>query len=499
MAEESRFSELEENETEDVKIPESYRDAEEAVIGMFMQDEECAALIAQSGLREEHFTKKRNRVLFPIVLNVRLNRGVCTVDLVSDECEKQLMGNGQDALAYIGGVATLTGMLHAVESFDLKTAEEYVRMVFERHRLHRLKDVGAWFSGLKNLDESKVIEKVTDMQNILQDNNLDRHGLVRLDNLVTDSYARYKDRKLHPEQYIGMKTGFYFLDRYKAVAKKRLTVFGARTNVGKSIMCSNIITRLAMNGNYVLLFTPELDKEEYIDRMVCAEAGISIDDWKEAIITSSELKRIDKVREAFSSVAADKLFIEDKGVQTSSFIINSIRRHMLSHKVDVVCIDYLQKLKYYGDNTKKAITDIVGNLFSFAKDNDIAIILVSQLKRTKNPDPELSDLKESGDIENFSDVVVLLHRDSITKLRERNKGWYKIAKNRQGATTDEVFLDFDEWALRFKETDTPDDSEDLFGMQSIEDSTETITEQGVMQKVQEYDDGVGNNGNEKGI
>jgi replicative DNA helicase len=128
---------------------------------------------------------------------------------------------------------------------------------------------------------------------------------------------------------------------------------------------------------------------------------------------------------------------------------------MLNHQVDVVVVDYLQKLKYYGNDLRKSVSDAMSDLFSFGKDNNVAMIVVSQLRRTDKSEPELSDLKESGSIEECSDCVILLHRLSTTNIKERTKGWYKIAKNRQGPTSDAIELKFDTTSLRFIEENPP--------------------------------------------
>jgi replicative DNA helicase len=191
-------------------------------------------------------------------------------------------------------------------------------------------------------------------------------------------------------------------------------------------------------------------------------------------------------------VSGQNLFVEDKGSQSCGFILNSIRKHMLNHRVDVVVVDYLQKLRYYGESAKKGITDIMERFCSFAKEHDIAFIVVSQLRRSDKAEPELNELKESGDIENFADVVVLLHRESIYRPGERTKGWYRIAKNRHGDTTDNVDLEYLERYLRFRETNVPSDGG--FNTYTMQPSDEELngnnglpTEQSVMEDIKNYD------------
>ncbi len=472
-----------EAEDEETKVAISYDNAEEALLSMFVWDADIATLVAQSGLRENHFLKRRNKLLYPILMNVRLKTGACTYDLVADACEKETLPDGQTLLDEIGGLTELNTLINSTpEAIDLKVAQAYIDIVLEQYKLFKIKESMRWILNQKKFDDNKIIEKISQAQQVLSE-NLNRNGLTGLSELLIDSYERFKDRKANPEIYEGVKSGFYYIDKFKAIGKKRVCVLGARTNIGKSIFSANMVTHMITHGTKVLIFTPEMDRQEYIDRMLCAYSGIEIDRWKAAIVGDKELDIISTARQDMIDKASSNLFIEDKGSQTCSFILNSIKRHMLNHKVDVVVVDYLQKMKYYGDNTKRAITDIMERFCSFAKDNNIAFIVVSQLRRSEDPEPQMNELKESGDIENFADSVVLLHRNSTFKMGERNKGWYKIEKNRQGRLSDHVALRYDENCLKFTEAEIPDDDVDGRDSYFNDPDPELPTEQTVMKTV----------------
>ena len=476
-------------ETEDeVRIPVSYENAEEALLAMFIQDDDLATVIAQSGLRDIHFLKRKNKVMFPVILNVRFNKGVCNYDLVADQLEKETMQDGQSILDFVGGLTELNKIIACTPPvMDLKVVQGYVDIIFEQFKLSKVKDAARWIVGQKKFDEAKIVDKMSELQQVISDDTIGKYGLVALDVLANDSYERYKDRRVNPEKHKGIKTDFYWIDKYKAIAKKHTCVIGARTSVGKSVFISNIITRMLLGDFRVLLFTPELDRKEYIDRLICALAGVDIDSYKDASIDNDD---VDKIGLAKSKLLkkAQNLYIEDKGSQSCGFILNSVRKHMLNHQVDVVVVDYLQKLRYYGDNTKRSITDMMEKFCSFGKDNDIAFVIASQLRRSDKPEPEISDLKESGDIENFADSVILLHRSSITKHEERNKGWYRIDKNRQGQVTANVALTFREQILKFTEVDRPAEDIDEQGtyIKGYDDNIpdeERPTEQSVVETI----------------
>jgi len=470
---------IETADPDEYQIPVSYENAEEALLAMFIQDDEIATAIAQSGLRDIHFLKRKNRAMFPLILGIRSRKGICHYDLVADELEKESMPSGESILDFIGGLQELSRIIQCTPGVvDGKVAQSYIDIIFEQYKLSKVKETSRWLSNQKKFDEAKFVDKLMTIQQLINDGTLTKYGLVGLDVLVADAYTRFEDRRLHPEKYVGLKTGLYWITKNKVISRGRVCVLGAKTSMGKSILASNILVELIKDDNKVLLYTPELDKREYVDRLMCAESRLSIDEWKAGNISKEENAIYGRAQTKILAVAQN-LYIEDKGSQTVAYILNSVKKHMLNRKVDVVIVDYLQKLRYYGDNTKKAITDSMEKFCSFAKENDIAFLVISQLKRTEG-DPQLSDLKESGDIENFADSVVLLHRNSITKHSERNKGWYKIAKNRQGPVTDSVELKFNEDYLKFTEVDIPQndmiDTRSFIGKREISDQEQEVNE-----------------------
>lgn len=471
-----------------VKVP--VDNAEESLIGIFMQDEEAASFIAQSGLREDHFLNRRCKLVYPVILNIRLTQGTCNYDFVFDACEKKVLNNGQTLLDFIGGASTLTKMLASPISTDQKTTEGYINIIWSKWKLSKIREEARKLSSLPGFNDVTIIESVSNMQTVLADKSLDNHGLISIGSLLPEAYLRYKDRLQNPEKWAGIKTGFYWLDKYRAISKKRTTVVAARTNHGKSCIVSNMITTMMKNGLNVLLYTPEMDKEEYIDRIICSSTGVSLDDWKDACIREAEVDRIHAFQTSVLNIYPHGLYIEDRGSQSANYIIGSVKRHMLSYPVDVLVVDYLQKIKFYGDNIRREIDDAVDKLSSFAKDNNIALILVSQLRRSQKleAEPTKEDLKESGNIENFADTVILLHRKSTINVGEREEAWYKIDKHRSGPTTQAIKLIYNPEILKFTEAEPPPDEKDFKSF--VKDTRiEKITEQSVMDAIKQYDAG----------
>lgn len=475
-------------ETEErIKIP--VDNAEESLIGIFMQDEDSAAFIAQSGLREDYFLKRKCRLLYPLILNIRLTQGTCNFDFVVDACEKKMLNSGQTLLNFIGGVPALTQMITSPISTDQKTTEGYIQIIWDKWKLTKVKEAARKLVSLPGFSDLTVVDAVSDLQSIVADKALNKAGLVSIGSLLPEAYLRYEDRLAHPERWVGIKTGFYWINKNRAISKKRTTIVAARTGIGKSVFVANMVVVMLKNGLRILLYTPELDKEEYTDRIICSNTGVCIDDWKEARIREADVEKVHAFQMSVLSKYSDGLYIDDKGSQSANYILSSIKRHMLSRPVDVVVVDYLQKLKFYGDNIRREIDDAMDKLSAFAKDNNIAMILVSQLRRSDKPgaEPTKEDLKESGNLENFSDSVILLHRKSIINVSERRDAWYRIDKHRSGPATGAIKLIFHEDILKFTEAEPPP-VDDVVGFESIVDGDE-VTEQGVMKSIVEHDKG----------
>jgi len=441
---------------DDGRLPVSYENAEEALLAMFILDDDVAEYIIKSGLNETHFSKRKNRIIFPLIYNVRLERSACTYDFVVDKLEGETMPDGQTVLSFVGGLSKLSEIIECCPAvIDLNVAQGYVEIIHKQWKLAKVQEITRKIGGQKKYDESALITDLSDLEQVVSDRAVERGGLISLGVLIPDAYERYMDRRNNPQKYKGMETGFYWLNRDRAISKKHVTVIGASTNIGKSVLVSNIITKMILDDVKLLLFTPELDRREYIDRLMCGEAKVSIERWNDGAITDEDNTRYGVIQDKLLK-KAQNLYVEDRGNQSCSFILSSIKKHLLNHIVDVVVVDYLQDLDYVGD-TRRAITDIMRRFCAFAKDNDIAFIVLSQFRRFDDSrEPTKEDLKESGDIENMADCVILLHRLSLTTHGERNKGWYKIAKNRHGPLTDNVALTFWEDYLKFTENDIPE-------------------------------------------
>lgn len=487
-------------ESDNVKYPVTYTNSEETLLSIFIQDEDCASYIVQKKLDANHFLKQKNRFLYNLLYKMKLSGRTINFDLVAQECEKEVLNDSRTLLDVIGGLQEFTRMMHLTDTnaIDLKVAEEYVRVIKEQYKTNQIKKICKQLAEASRYEEDKVVDRISALQRIIQEED-DKYGLISFPDLIVESFNAAKDRKIHPENVPGIRSRFVWLTYTKAIRKKGICVIGAKTSFGKSAFVGNIIVDMALHGKHTLIFTPEMDRTSYVDRMICSEAGIRVRQWGDGQGTEDEFARFARFKNVVLASAFDKLYIEDRGMQSCDFILTSIKRHMLNHPVDVVVIDYLQTLQYYGAETKKAITDMMIKFRAFAKDNDIAMIIISQLRRSDKAEPTINDLKESGDIENLADSIVLLHRDSLTNIKQKETGWYQVAKNRLGETTQTVALRLYAEFMRFEEMEPGDDSTAMNGYTPpdiLELEEPVTTEQKVIKMVEEKDRGL--NGDNQG-
>lgn len=484
-------------EDNSLTFPISYEYAEESVIGMVMRDSNLASWIIQSGVDREHFQKKKNKHLYPIVRAVRLKYGTCSFDLVCAAAEQEKIG-GTDVsvLKFIGGEKYISKCYDAPSELSIEMAEATVDEVLKMYKLAESKRLAKDIEKMDYFDANKLTSYLLKLQNKLTSAKIKKGGLTPFGDLLIDAHTRYWDRANNPEKYKGINTGYYWLDKHCAVSPGKTTVLAAKTNYGKTVFVGNWMSNMIMSGINVLFYTLEVDKATFADRMICGQASIHADDWKGAKVSKNIFRdRYDVYQHKLVSSAYDKLYVDDSGVQNAVSIIQSVKLHMLIHPVDVVVIDYIQKLRFKSDNIRVEITDAVNDLSAFAKDNNIAVILVSQFRRTKEVYPILDDLKESGAIEQFSDCVVFLHRSSTTHQQEREDACYMIAKNRNGQNTEWCELKFREYYLRFDEDKSSipiqDTSEE--GKAWLANENAITNESTVMENIRSYDENHGAN------
>jgi len=337
----------------------------------------------------------------------------------------------------------LTQLVQVVPSAS--NVEAYAKLVQEKYYMRTLIDVAksiitnseksdADARGLMEFAEQKLYE-------IRQ--GKDATGLVKVDRAIFELYDKLQrisgDDK---NQYVGIPSGFSALDSLTTgLNRTDLILLAARPAMGKSTFVMNIATNVAKQGHAVAVFSLEMSRDALIQGSQLRTGNLSVDEWTKVAVSAQNIARM-------------PMYIDDSAGITVAEMKAKLRR---VPNLGLVVIDYLQLMSSGRriDNRVQEVSEITRNLKVMAKELDVPIITLSQLsrspdKRTGDHRPVLSDLRESGSIEQDADLVMFLYRDEYYNDDSEDKGVAEVivAKNRHGAT-DTVKLAFDGQHTRF--------------------------------------------------
>ncbi len=251
--------------------------------------------------------------------------------------------------------------------------------------------------------------------------------------------------------FTGLKSGFKMMDKYfNGFRRGNLIILAARPSNGKTTLAMNIVENAALQSNAVCaVFSLEMTKDELAQRMMCSVSGVS----SEQIITGgADEEAWRKIWTARKKLNDVKIYIDDTSITTPQEILSKCRRLKSKVGLDLVVVDHIQLMEVRkggvkrSDNRQQEITEISRNLKMIAKELDVPVLALSQLSRLvtgrKGQRPVLSDLRESGAIEQDADIVMFIHRpDKVAEEEEiakgkvaRNVAEILVEKNRSGAT-----------------------------------------------------------------
>lgn len=284
-----------------------------------------------------------------------------------------------------------------------------------------------------------------------------------MSDLLTDAFDRMEELKNNKGALRGLKTGFRDIDKMTAgLQKGDLVIVGARPAMGKTTFAQNLTYNIAsINKKGVLFFSMEMAANEIIERMLSDVSGV--DNWRIRTGNVSD-EEYTKIGDAMAELSELPIYIDDTSSMTIMELRNKARRAMHDHDIGIVIVDYLQLIQgsdRYAGNRVQEVTEISRGLKILARELSIPVIALAQLSRNvtgrDNPRPVLSDLRESGSIEQDADLVMFLHRPDYYKQNDDN---YEethiteliIAKHRHGAVG-KIQLYFHPELLRFMSLD----------------------------------------------
>jgi len=414
------------------KIPPQDLIAEQSVLGAMLMDKNAISRVVEL-LDVDSFYRDAHRYIFESVLNL-FDRGE-PIDLVT--VTDNLRKNGK--LDGAGGSVYIADLLNAIPT--AANVEYYAKIVDEKSTLRKLIDAGTNIVS-HAFEEVENVDTVLDQaEKLVFDIALKRVrvGFHKIDSViksVLDKIDSLYDKK---EAITGTPSGFADLDKYTAGFQNAdLIIIAARPSVGKTALALNIAANAAIKHKIpVALFSLEMSKEQLAQRLLCSEAEVDAQKLKTATLSDTGWKKLTR---ALGRLSEAPIFIDDTPSLTVTEMRAKARRMKLEKGLGLVVVDYMQLMRGRGrvENRVQEISEIARSLKTLARELDVPVVALSQLSRAveKRDDriPRLSDLRESGEIEQTADVVMFIHRDDYynPQSERANIAEIIIAKQRNG-------------------------------------------------------------------
>ena len=418
------------------KIPPNDIEAEQAVLGSMLTDKD-AVISAIEVLKKEDFYREDNKAIYEAMINLYNRPEPIDIITVKDE----LLSIGK--FDVVGGLEYLADLPEKVPT--TANVEKYIRIVEEKSILRSLIKTSNELITL-GYDETQEVNSVMDQAekkvfDLMQNRNQTGYSQIR--DVLVDSFAQLEKLYNQKEGITGVPSGFADLDlRTAGFHNSELIILAARPAMGKTALALNMATNAATKSDVpVLLFSLEMSKEQLVNRVLCSEAMVDSNKLKTGKIEENDWV---KIVEALGPLSEAEMYIDDTAGISIGEIRAKARKLKLEKNIGLIIIDYLQLIQGSGNrrngSREQEISEISRSLKILAKELDIPVIALSQLSRAAEQRsehrPMLSDLRESGSIEQDADIVMFLYRDDYYNEESESKNIAEviIAKNRSGST-----------------------------------------------------------------
>ena len=444
------------------RLPPQNTEAEQSILGSLLIDPDAIIKVA-SFLRAEDFYRETHQSIYRAILALHERHQPADFVTVIDELERR------EQLELIGGPAYLTSLISMVPTSV--HVEHYARITERTALMRRLIEAAGQIAALAYEDREQVDEVIDQAEHILFEVSHRRvsRSLVPIGEIIKEYYDRIEFLVDHQDESLGVPTGFNDLDHLLGgLQPSDLIIIAARPGVGKTSLAVSIACNAALKNNSVVaMFTLEMSGEQLVQRMISSHTGIEAQRLRLGRIEDLEWGQFTHMAGVLSETA---IFIDDTPSPSPMEIRTKARRLAAEYDLDLIVIDYLQLMQggdRRSENRVQEISYISRALKGLARELRVPVLALSQLSRAveARPDrrPRLSDLRESGAIEQDADIVMFIYRDEMyDQDTERvNLADIIIAKHRNGPTG-EITLQFDAAHTRFGDLTTREYEDDFF-------------------------------------
>ncbi len=436
------------------KLPPQSIEAEQSVLGSILLDKEAIIKVADA-LRPEDFYRDDHRYVYEAML--RLFEKRMPIDIVTISEELEVSGKFEA----VGGATYLTELVNSVPTAS--HIVHYSQIVQDKATLRRLISAGGSITelGFKEDEELSTTLDIAERSLFAVSQKYLKQNFIPIKDVLAGSFERIDELHKNKGVLRGVPTGFRDLDGLlSGFQDSDLVIVAARPSMGKTAITLNIAAHVAIKEKRsVGFFSLEMGADQLADRLVSMESGV--DSWKMRTGNLSD-EDFPKIGYAYGTLAEAPLYIDDSPSLNVMEIRSKCRRLQMEHGLDLVIVDYLQLMEgrgnSKGDNRVQEISDISRSLKTLARELKVPVVALSQLSRAveARPDkrPMLSDLRESGSIEQDADVVMFIYRDDYYHKDSERKGVTEllVRKHRNGPVGD-VELFFVPEQTRFRSID----------------------------------------------
>ena len=416
-------------------IPPYSREAEESVLGCMLTDSECVAL-AFENLKADDFYREENKEIF--LAMEELFAKDCQIDVVT-VCNSLSNSGTLDA---VGGKEFIAGLVLGL--ITVSNVENYIEIILEKSLRRKLiaasnQIAKLAYEGVQSPTEiAALCEKA--IFDVLQDK--DKRGLVHIKQVLEESYSNLEELQAKDGNITGIETGFSHFDNITSgFQKSTLNILAARPGIGKTSLALNIARNVALRKKEtVAIFSLEMGRDELVNRIWTSHAHVDSTKMKTGDLDIDDWTRL---AESMTPLGDAPIYIDDTSTITVAQIRSKCRRLKLEKNLGLVIVDYLQLMqsgsKNRGESRQQEVSDMSRALKIMAKELEVPVLTLSQLSRSieqrQDKTPMLSDLRESGSIEQDADMVMFLHKkEDETEGANPNLLELTIAKHRSGPT-----------------------------------------------------------------
>ena len=439
------------------RVPPQNIEAEQAVLGAMLIDKEAIAK-ATEVLSADDFYREAHRVIFSAMLELYNKNEAVDMVTVTEILKRD------NKLEDIGGIAYITSLANVV--LTAANVKYHAEIVAEKSVLRQLVRVSTEIAAMgyeANEDVGTLLD--TAESRILEiSNRKKKNDFTAINDILMDSVQSIESLLQNKGGLTGLPAGFADLDKLTSgLHPSDFIILAARPSVGKTALALNIVQNVALRAHKVIggeprsvaFFSLEMSKEQLVNRMLCAEAGID-----------SQRLRVGEMRDedwthlwdACDTMSRAKIYIDDTAGITAMDMRSRARRLKAEHGLDLIVVDYLQLMQGSGKRNnsgdrQQEVSEISRSLKALARELDVPVLALSQLSRSVETRqvkrPMLSDLRESGSLEQDADIVAFLYREDYYNPETENKHTELIIAKHRNGPVDTVNLFFQKQFTKF--------------------------------------------------